>query len=41
MLLSGDIATGKDIGQIFKELTNNEMELQQDSEAEKTQSHPD
>lgn len=42
MLLSGDIATGKDVGQIFKELSNTEMEFQQDSETEKTQqSHPE
>lgn len=36
-LLCGDIATGKDVGQIFKELTNNEMELQQHAETGKTQ----
>lgn len=42
MFLPGDIATRKDTGQIFNELTNGEMELQQDSETGKTQqSHPE
>lgn len=37
MFLPADIATGKDTGQIFKEPTNGEMELQRDSEIGKTQ----